>query len=97
MPQTGDRGFNTGAFGNTLQNYTIMVRSSYSHLKMKTEMDCEVSGLEKVERLIEMRGKRLKESLLGTLAEVEVQRRSWEGRGNEPGQQLILLWFCQGR
>lgn len=38
---------------------------------MKTEMDCEVSGLEKMERLMEMRGKRLKESLLGVLAEVE--------------------------
>lgn len=71
MPQTGDRDFNTGAFGNTLQNYTVVVRSSHSHLRMKTEMDCQVSGLEKMERLMEMRGKRLKESLLGMLAEVE--------------------------
>jgi hypothetical protein len=50
---------------------------------MKTERGCEVSGLEKMERLIEMRGKRLKESLLGTLLKWSVQRWSWEGRRNE--------------
>lgn len=38
---------------------------------MKTEMGSEVSGLRKMERLLEVRGRRQKESLLGMLAQVE--------------------------
>lgn len=52
---------------------------SSGHLRMKTEMGSEVSGLRKMERLLEVRGRRRKESLLGMLAHVErsevVQRK----------------------
>lgn len=51
MSQTGDLDFNTGVFRNTLQNYTVVVRSAHSCLRMNAEMDCEVCGLEKMERL----------------------------------------------